>query len=179
MSARPTPALGPFLLLAMLASACAETRVLSVKEDGYVFSRRGIYVLVQEPERYQQLTRGLDVALDQAFHQARLPATVRYNDHLALRPIGLEDLRTADATAYALVVQVDQISMTSSGSFLDGGGATDRLVYSAELYDLGTRKKVWKALIDMADYSGLRRDSLYPEYCKALIARARKDGALP
>jgi hypothetical protein len=169
--------LAPVPLLAL--SACAQVHVQSVKDAGHVFSRRGVYVLVEESEGHQQLTQGLDAALVEAFREARIPATVRYNDRLALRPIRLDDLRTADATAYALVVELAQLSVTTGGSFLEVGGAADKLVYSAELYDLGTRKKVWKSLIDMGDYTGLQRGSLFPEYCKALIARARQDGALP
>jgi hypothetical protein len=157
------------LLFVLFLGCWRGISVQSVKDPTHVFTRRPVHIVVEEFHRDAELTKGLVAPLGQAFGDAHIAATVTYNERLALHPVGLQELRSEDGGGYGLLVRISLIST---------GGGSDKLIYSAELFDLGTGNKVWKSLIDMGGYTGIRRGSLFTTYSKALIGRAQSDGVL-
>ena len=135
-------------LMVMMFLGCAGTQVKRVSEPQLDITGKKIFVIVDEPSMYENLTLGLDSVW--ASHTSlNIETQFIYNQALTITPVTVPHVVGQCAGSYAMLIRVGSINKSSSsdGFLGDNYSSVSTVEYVSTMYSCDTRKIVWKMIV--------------------------------
>lgn len=169
------------LSLAFVTSGCVTAKIESQRDGAFNKEITRVYVYSSLRMDDQDLAEAFSRAIESELGLQGIAAVAQVKDPLALDE---EDIVTDDVATFAptVILELTQTEAsavrTSQGPGM-GFTQSDKAVYDASLYDLETRKRVWRAQVSTSrDAFMTTQDAAADKLAKKIVAQLVEDGLI-